>query len=39
MSDTPCAVDHATDFYRGEREICSHQENRDREDRDEEQNY
>ena len=32
------AVDHVSDFYRSEREICSYQENRMREDRDERYN-
>lgn len=30
----PASVDHRADFYRQEREICSYQENRMREDRD-----
>lgn len=38
ITTMPDRVDHATELYRSEREICSYQENRMREDRDFERN-
>lgn len=39
INEMPVMVQHREEFYRSEREICSYQENRAREDRDSERNY
>jgi|GEM_PF-2855318 len=39
LREPETSVDHREDFYRSERDICSYEMMRDREDRDAELNY